>query len=109
MNTHDDFDILGLNDPMKRKSTSAKMISTRDLTEYNEYQEKQKAALANRNKTQADAQRKRERIAEMRFEVLERAQKERNRIELLRHQENRRLSLIAIGIAVVSLVIAIFK
>lgn len=109
MNRHDDFDILGFNDPMKKKAASAQMSSAKDVADYYEYQEKQKAALAARDKAQADAQRERDRIEEMRYDANEREQKERDRVELNRHKENRRLSLIAIGIAVVSVVIAIFK
>lgn len=109
---NNDFDILGLNDPMKRKTASAQMTSARDVAEYYEYQEKQKAALAARNMAQADAPRERDRVEAMRYEANEFAQSERDRVELLRHLENRRLSLIAIGVAVISAifsVIAIFK
>lgn len=104
---NNDLDILGLNDPIKRKAASAQMTSARDVAEYYEYQEKQKAALVARNKAQSDAQREKERIEAMRYEKNELAQKERDRVELLRHQENRRLSLIAIGVAVVSAIISI--
>lgn len=42
---NNDFEILGLNDPMKRKAASVQMTSARDVAEYCEYQEKQKVAL----------------------------------------------------------------
>lgn len=109
---NNDLDILGLNDPMKRKAASAQMTSARDVAEYYEYQEKQKAALSARNKAQSDSQREKDRIEAIRYEASERAQKERDRAELIRYQENRRLSLVAIGISIVSTVfavIAIFK
>lgn len=109
---NNDFDIFGLNDPMKRKAASAQMTSARDVAEYYEYQEKQKAALVASNKSRSDAQREKDRIEAVRYETSERAQKERDRAELIRYQKNRRLSLIAIWIAVVSAVlaaIALFK
>lgn len=112
MNSHDDFDVLGFNDPMKMKAITAQMSSVRDMVAYSEYQEKQKAALAARNKAQADAQREKDRIDEMRYEASERAMKERERIDLIRYHENRRLSLIAIWVSVASTIlaaIAIFK
>lgn len=110
MNQHNnDLDILGLNDPMKRKAASAQMTSARDVAEYYEYQERQRSALAARNKAQTDAQLERDRIAEMRYQDNERAMKERERIEAIRYRETKRLSLIALGIAVLSAIISIFK
>lgn len=109
MKYNDDLDILGFNDPLKAKISSAQMSSARDVAEWSKYQEQQKAALAARNKAIADAQREKERIEAVRHQANETAQKERDRIEELRHQETRRFSLIAIWIAVASLAVAIFK
>lgn len=112
MNRHDDFDILGFDDPMNRKAITAQMSSVQDMFAYSEYQEKQRAALAARNKAQADAQRERERIENMRHEAHELAAKEKERVEQIRYQENRRLSLIAIWTSIISAIlaaIAIFK
>ncbi|WP_413578107.1 hypothetical protein ACLVWU_06150 [Bdellovibrio sp. HCB290] len=60
-----DLDFLGFNDPMKSKAVSARMTSARDVAEYYEYQEKQKAAFAARNKALADVQREKDRIEAM--------------------------------------------
>ena len=40
MNRHDDFDILGFNDPMERKLATAQMTSAKDVADYYKYQEK---------------------------------------------------------------------
>lgn len=104
MNRYDDF-----NDPVKIKSVTAQMSSARDVAENSEYQEKQKTALVDRNQVQLDAQREKDRIEIERYEASERTLKERERVELARHHENRRLSLIAIGIAIISAIISIFK
>ncbi|MBS1972678.1 MAG: hypothetical protein JSU04_20385 [Bdellovibrionales bacterium] len=112
MNRHDDLDILGLDDPMKRKEASRHMTSAKDVAAFYDYQEKQRAALAAQARMKTESELEKVRLEEMRTFSIERASKERERVELLRYRENRKLSLIAIWVAVVSTIIsaiAIFK
>lgn len=109
MYTEKDFDFLGIDDPVKRKAAFAQMTSAKDVADYYEYQEKQMAAVAARNKVQADAQREKDLIERVRYEASERASKEKEQVELLRYQETKRLSLIAIGIAILSAIVSLFK
>ncbi|MAV90457.1 MAG: hypothetical protein CL676_03485 [Bdellovibrionaceae bacterium] len=92
---YDGFEKFGSGDIMKMMSMEAQISSAKQLHDI-------EATIDAQNEEREFAAKERERS-----ELLRNA--ERDRVEALRHRENRRLALIAIGIAAISLLVAILK
>lgn len=83
--------------------------SAKGIAEFQAKLQRSEDQLRAQKKAEADAQRTRELLGAERYAYGEKIRIEREQIELTRYKDNRRLSLIALWIAVISAVIAVIK
>lgn len=83
--------------------------SARQVAEYAEQERTKKAEIEARFRAQESAFQKQRQIEEDRYNAQLLATKERDRMDSLRHNENKRLSIIAIGLSIISVIVSIFK
>ena len=104
-----DFEIYGSDDLMRMKSIGAQLSSAREVAEWSAQNQKRKSSVEASKREHERVAKERERLETLRYQTENAALRESFRLEAIRHKESRLFNIVFALIAIVSLIIAIFK